>query len=108
MEFLRQYLGHHSPETRYQYVTDLPGLRNRSRPNIEKINRQMQQLAVWLQLLNNPRRLHELSFDFVPDFRPDGTAVGASGLLCDAQELSRHDALQSHLASLEARLRDSE
>lgn len=25
MEFMRQYLGHHSPETFYQYVTHLPG-----------------------------------------------------------------------------------
>lgn len=68
----------------------------------------MRQLAVWLQLLTNPRRHRELSFHFVPDFEPDATAIAAPGLLRDAQELSRQDSLQSHLGSLEARLRDSE
>ncbi|SAL53516.1 hypothetical protein AWB71_02879 [Caballeronia peredens] len=104
MKALGAAFGHSSPSAAERYVRTIDQL-PRDPLSMERFAREMKAFHIWLQLLTNPKRMHEIMVVGGDTGVEDSVADMAPGLLKQASDLSCPDFLNTHLAALDANLR---
>jgi hypothetical protein len=110
LEKLQNALGHCSSNSSQHYIRMASTFgEGRSPSTLEREVRYLLAFFGWLQMLTNPCRHGEmLVIRDVAGFGTELKRKSAHGLLRQTHDLSRTEALQAHLSSLDSQLRESE